>query len=306
MTKSKYDLISIVIPFYNEEDNVCAMLENVTSVLTSKYNYEIIAIDDGSTDSTFAQLKEVNKNIPELCIIKFRRNFGQTQAMQAGIDHAAGNIIITMDGDLQNDPADIPNLLSKMEEGFEVVSGWRKQRKDNILRCIPSNVANFLLKYVTGVKIHDNGCSLKAYNASMLKNVRLYSEMHRFIPAFVFLRGARISELIVTHHPRTRGVSKYGFSRIWKVFIDLFTLRLVLNFSERPMTWFGLLGLLSLIISVLLFAILLADWEPQIVWPGVTLLLGLNGIILIGYGLICELAVRFGNRIKFLGGEVLE
>ena len=306
MTKSKYDLISIVIPFYNEEDNVCAMLENVTSVLTSKYNYEIIAIDDGSTDSTFAQLKEVNKNIPELRIIKFRRNFGQTQAMQAGIDHAAGNIIITMDGDLQNDPADIPNLLSKMEEGFEVVSGWRKQRKDNILRCIPSNVANFLLKYVTGVKIHDNGCSLKAYNASMLKNVRLYSEMHRFIPAFVFLRGARISELIVTHHPRTRGVSKYGFSRIWKVFIDLFTLRLVLNFSERPMTWFGLLGLLSLIISVLLFAILLADWEPQIVWPGVTLLLGLNGIILIGYGLICELAVRFGNRIKFLGGEVLE
>jgi glycosyltransferase involved in cell wall biosynthesis len=296
---------SIVIPFYNEEENIPLMLEKVTEVVDRLAgNYELIAIDDGSTDSTFVTLKEKKSTYPNLKIVKFRRNFGQTQAMQAGIDRASGKIIITMDGDLQNDPADIPLLLSKMAEGYEVVSGWRKKRKDNILRCIPSKVANYLLTYVTGVKIHDNGCSLKAYNASILKNVRLYSEMHRFIPAFAFLRGARVSELVVTHHPRTRGVSKYGFSRIWKVFIDLFTLRLVLNFSERPMAWFGGLGFLSLAISLLLFVKLLADWEPQIVWPGVILLLGINGFILIGYGLICELAVRFGNRIKFLGGEV--
>ena len=295
-----YDLISIVIPFFNEEANVSAMLENVTSVLSSKYNYEIIAIDDGSTDNTFAQLKEVRKKIPELRIIKFRRNFGQTQAMQAGIDNAAGNIIITMDGDLQNDPADIPNLLTKMAEGYDVVSGWRKQRKDNILRCIPSKVANFLLQYVTGVKIHDNGCSLKAYDASILKTVRLYSEMHRFIPAFAFLRGARVGELVVKHHPRTRGVSKYGFSRIWKVLIDLFTLRLVLNFSERPMVWFGLMSSSSLSLAALVLFCLIYNWPPNgIVWPGTVLLLVFNSFVLFGYGLICELSVRFRGRADY-------
>ena len=295
-----YDLISIVIPFFNEEANVSAMLENVTSVLSSKYNYEIIAIDDGSTDGTFAQLKGVRKKIPELRIIKFRRNFGQTQAMQAGIDNAAGNIIITMDGDLQNDPADIPNLLAKMAEGYDVVSGWRKQRKDNILRCIPSKVANFLLQYVTGVKIHDNGCSLKAYDASILKTVRLYSEMHRFIPAFAFLRGARVGELVVKHHPRTRGVSKYGFSRIWKVLIDLFTLRLVLNFSERPMVWFGLMSSSLLSLAALVLFCLIYNWPPNgIVWPGTVLLLVFNSFVLFGYGLICELSVRFRGRADY-------
>ena len=295
-----YDLISIVIPFFNEEANVSAMLENVTSVLSSKYNYEIIAIDDGSTDNTFAQLKEVRKKNPELRIIKFRRNFGQTQAMQAGIDNAAGNIIITMDGDLQNDPADIPNLLAKMAEGYDVVSGWRKQRKDNILRCIPSKVANFLLQYVTGVKIHDNGCSLKAYDASILKTVRLYSEMHRFIPAFAFLRGARVGELVVKHHPRTRGVSKYGFSRIWKVLIDLFTLRLVLNFSERPMVWFGLMSSSLLSLAALVLFCLIYNWPPNgIVWPGTVLLLVFNSFVLFGYGLICELSVRFRGRADY-------
>ena len=295
-----YDLISIVIPFFNEEANVSAMLENVTSVLSSKYNYEIIAIDDGSTDSTFAQLKGVRKNIPELRIIKFRRNFGQTQAMQAGIDNAVGNIIITMDGDLQNDPADIPNLLAKMAEGYDVVSGWRKQRKDNILRCIPSKVANFLLQYVTGVKIHDNGCSLKAYDASILKTVRLYSEMHRFIPAFAFLRGARVGELVVKHHPRTRGVSKYGFSRIWKVLIDLFTLRLVLNFSERPMVWFGIMSSSSLSLAAIIILGLIFNWPQNgIVWPGTVLLLIFNSFVLFGYGLICELSVRFRGRANY-------
>ena len=304
--KKDMDIIkySIVIPFYNEEKNVEPMVMKVTSVLKRlESKYEIIVVDDGSTDQTFARLKDIKKSNCYLKIIKFRRNFGQTQAMQAGIDHAKGDIIITMDGDLQNDPEDIPHLIAKMREGYEVVSGWRKKRKDNILRCIPSKVANFLLTYVTGVKIHDNGCSLKAYDAKILKKVRLYSEMHRFIPAFAFLRGARVGELVVSHHPRTRGVSKYGFSRIWKVFIDLFTLRLVLNFSDRPMLWFGTMGIFSVLLSLGLIFWLLFDCVPQIVWPGVAVLLGWNGFILFGYGLICELAVKFDSSLNFGSGK---
>ena len=288
---------SIIIPFYNEEDNVLLMLKKVSVVMDRlPGHYEIIAVDDGSSDQTFVKLKEEKAKYPCLRIIKFRRNFGQTPAMQAGIDHARGDVIITMDGDLQNDPEDIPALLEKMKEGYEVVSGWRKNRKDNILRCIPSIVANILLRWVTGVKIHDNGCSLKVYNAAILKKVRLYSEMHRFIAAFAFLRGAKITELVVRHHPRTRGQSKYGFSRIWKVFIDLFTLRLVLNFSERPMLWFGAMGFVSLSLALIILIVILLDWHRQVVWPGVLLLLAFNAFIFFGYGLICELAVLHGKR----------
>lgn len=287
---------SIVVPFYNEEENIRPMLERVSKVMDDlSENYEIIAIDDGSSDTTFSKLVEGKERYPKLKIIKFRRNFGQTQAMQAGIDHACGEFIITMDGDLQNDPADIPKLLEKMQEGYEVVSGWRKNRKDNILRCIPSIVANFLLTYVTGVKIHDNGCSLKVYNAGILKKVRLYSDMHRFITAFAFLRGAKVAEIIVNHHPRTRGESKYGFSRIWKVLIDLFTLRLVLNFSEKPMAWFGSAGLFSLCFAAALFFWKSFYSDSTLVWPGVMILLTVNAFVLFGYGLVCELAVNFSK-----------
>jgi glycosyltransferase involved in cell wall biosynthesis len=293
---------SIVIPFFNEEESVPPMLEKVSAAMDGiPGSYEIIAVDDGSTDATFSRLKEGKQKHPNLKIIKFRRNFGQTPAMQAGIDHASGDIIITMDGDLQNDPEDIPKLLTKMKEGYEVVSGWRKKRKDNILRCIPSKVANFLLTYVTGVKIHDNGCSLKAYKAKVLKNVRLYSDMHRFITAFAVFQGAKVAELVVKHHPRTLGASKYGFSRIWKVLIDLFTLRLILNFSERPMVWFGAMGFVSLFLTLAMLAYQLLNWSVQIVWPGLILLLGFNTIALFGYGLVCELAVHFGKRIKYHG-----
>ena len=291
--------ISIVIPFYNEEENIDRMVERVVSELQQvTEHYEIIAVDDGSKDNTYEKLCEIKKKTANLRIIKFRRNFGQTQAMQAGIDHARGNIIITMDGDLQNDPADIPALVAKMAEGYEVVSGWRKKRKDNILRCIPSKIANYLLCYVTGVKIHDNGCSLKAYNASVLKKVRLYSEMHRFIPAFAFLRGGRVTEIVVRHHPRVRGESKYGFSRIWKVFLDLFTLRLILNFSERPMSWFGALGLISLLFAIGILMYLLFNWQQQIVWPGIMLLCAHNALFILGCGLVSELSVRFSGDIK--------
>jgi len=291
--------ISIVIPFYNEEENIDSMMERVVSELQQLTDHhEIIAVDDGSKDNTYKRLCAVKKKTANLRIIKFRRNFGQTQAMQAGIDHARGDVIITMDGDLQNDPADIPALIAKMAEGYEVVSGWRKKRKDNILRCIPSKIANYLLCYVTGVKIHDNGCSLKAYNASILKKVRLYSEMHRFIPAFACLRGARVTEIVVKHHPRVRGQSKYGFSRIWKVFLDLFTLRLILNFSERPMIWFGTLGMISLVSALVIFMYLLFSWQKLIVWPGIMLLCAHNALFILGCGLISELSVRFGTDIK--------
>lgn len=291
---------SAVIPFYNEEENIPLMIEKVSNALQSiEGTHEIIAVDDGSSDNTFAVLKQVKIKIPALKIIKFRCNFGQTQAMQAGIDHAKGNIIITMDGDLQNDPADIQILLDKMAEGYDVVSGWRKKRKDNIMRRIPSIAANFLLNFVTGVKIHDNGCSLKAYKKSFLKKVRLYSEMHRFITAFAFLQGARVGEIVVQHHPRTMGESKYGFSRIWKVFFDLFTLRLILNFGHRPMAWFGMLGFFSIFIALLLLGLQLISKDFFLVWDGVAILFGLNGFILFSYGLICEYAVKYGhNKIK--------
>ena len=273
------------------------MLQKVETALQYvEGSYEIIAVDDGSTDETFAVLKKAKLQTHALRIIKFRRNFGQTQAMQAGIDHARGKVIITMDGDLQNDPADISNLLDKMNEGYDVVSGWRKNRKDSILRVIPSKVANLLLTFVTGVKIHDNGCSLKAYNTSILKKTRLYSEMHRFIPAFSYLHGARVGEIVVQHHPRTLGTSKYGFSRIWKVFFDLFTLRLILNFTNRPMKWFGMLGLFSIIIALFIFIIQITSvkWHLILVWFG--LLFSLNGFILLGYGLVCEMAVKYGDN----------
>ncbi|MBC8439477.1 MAG: glycosyltransferase family 2 protein [Deltaproteobacteria bacterium] len=293
---------SVIIPFYNEEENIPPMLEKVSVAMNGiDGSYEIIAVDDGSSDATFSRLKEGKQKYPNLKIIKFRRNFGQTPAMQAGIDHASGGIIITMDGDLQNDPEDIHKLLEKMKEGYDVVSGWRKKRKDNILRCIPSKVANFLLTYVTGVKIHDNGCSLKVYNAKILKQVRLYSEMHRFITAFAFLRGAKVAELVVKHHPRTLGVSKYGFSRIWKVFIDLFTLKLVLNFSERPMVWFGAMSFVSIFISMAMLFYRLIFWSSQIVWPGLILFFAFNAFVLLGYGLVCELAVHFAGRINYYG-----
>lgn len=290
---------SIVIPFYNEEESIPLMLEKVSDIMEKLgQHYEIIAVDDGSSDATFRTLKEKKQRYPCLKIIKFRRNFGQTQAMQAGIDYAKGRIIVTMDGDLQNDPADIPKLLGKMKDGYEVVSGWRKKRKDNILRCIPSKVANFLLTYVTGVQIHDNGCSLKAYDAKILKRVKLYSEMHRFIPAFAFLRGARVGELVVNHHPRKMGKSKYGFSRIWKVLIDLFTLRLVLNFAERPMIYFGGASLISLLIATIVLFFQIVNWKNEIIWMGTIILFAINTFILLGYGLICELSVNFSKQEK--------
>ncbi len=206
---------------------------------TLNLEYEILFVDDGSSDNTFAVAAELARHDPRLRVIKFRRNFGQTPAMAAGIDHARGRIIITMDGDLQNDPRDIPLFIEQIEAGHDIVVGWRHNRKDKLIsRKIPSRIANWLIGKVTGVPIKDNGCSLKAYRASVIKNVKLYSEMHRFIPAMANLSGARIAEIKVRHHARRFGESKYGLSRVYKVLIDLAGIKTIRAASAAPTLWF--------------------------------------------------------------------
>lgn len=205
----------------------------------------MIFVDDGSTDGTFELLRKLAEGDPNLKVIRFRRNFGQTPALSAGFDHAKGEIVVTMDGDLQNDPADIKRLIEKLEEGYDVVAGWRADRKDNpLLRKLPSWLANRLIKRTTGIKLHDFGCTLRAYRREIVKDMKLYGEMHRFIPALAALVGARIAEIKVRHHPRLRGRSKYGLSRTIKVLLDLVTVNFLLRYGTRPIQIFGLIGLI--------------------------------------------------------------
>ena len=230
-------LISIVVPVYNEEENVCLLFEKIQAVCeTIGETYEVLFVDDGSHDDTFAVLSELSKQKPELKVIRFEKNAGQTAAMAAGFEFAQGQRIISMDGDLQNDPADIPKLLEKLDEGYDLVCGWRKKRQDKFLtRRVPSIVANWIIGKVTRVPIHDNGCSLKAYRASVIKQVPLYGEMHRFIPAMSTVIGARIAEIVVTHHPRRFGESKYGLGRIWRVMLDIIAFKFIISvFASRP------------------------------------------------------------------------
>jgi glycosyltransferase involved in cell wall biosynthesis len=214
-------------------------------------SHEIIFIDDGSTDATYRLISELHLKDPQVKVIKFRKNYGQTSAMAAGFEYARGEIIVSMDGDLQNDPDDIPRLLVKIDEGYDVVCGWRKNRQDKLwTRRLPSVVANWIIAHMTGVRIHDNGCSLKAYRGSVIKNVALYGEMHRFIPAMSMLAGARITEIVVQHHPRRFGKSKYGISRTWKVALDIINVKMITSFASRPAHWFGLLSLLFILIGL--------------------------------------------------------
>jgi glycosyltransferase involved in cell wall biosynthesis len=254
--------LSIVIPVFNEQENISLLYREIKLAIDPlKILYEIIFVDDGSQDNTFRQLKalkatEITKNDNNFLmtkIIRFSRNFGQTAAMQAGFDHATGDVVIAMDGDLQNDPKDIPRLLKKLNEGYDVVSGWRKDRKDRkISRIIPSKIANWLISKITGVYVHDNGCSLKAYRKSVLESVKLYSDMHRFIPALTTLAGANIAELVVNHRPRRYGVTKYGLSRTWRVLCDIITVKMIIHFNERPLVWFLLLSTVFLALGVFL------------------------------------------------------
>ena len=244
--------LSIVIPIFNEEGNLEELYDRLTNALVPiKQSYEIIFVDDGSTDRSFEISRQIAQIDPNVRSIRFRRNFGQTAAMSAGFDHARGDVIIPMDADLQNDPLDIERLLQKLDEGYDVVSGWRADRKDGfILRRLPSIFANRLIGRLTGVHLHDFGCTLKAYRREIIENINLYGELHRFIPVLAKLVGAEIAEIKVKHHPRTRGKSKYGISRTIRVVLDLITIKFLMSYSTRPIQIFGLMGLLSLLTGV--------------------------------------------------------
>lgn len=237
--------LSIVVPLYNEEESVKLLVERISAVMEHKLiDYELILVDDGSKDATWKRIEALKVSYPKLRGIKFRRNFGQTAAMVAGFDNARGKFIATMDGDLQNDPADIPRMLIKMDrEGCDIVSGWRKNRKDQYSRVLPSQIANFIISKSTGVYLHDYGCSLKVYRAEIIRALNAYGEMHRFFPALASMTGATVVEIPVNHHPRRYGASKYGFERIFKVFTDIFAMNLIIRFSSTPLLGFALFSL---------------------------------------------------------------
>jgi len=237
--------LSVVVPLYNEEESLRPLYAAIIGgVEPLGVSFEIIFVDDGSRDGTVRIADEIARADPRVCLVKFRRNYGQTPAMAAGIAEARGEIIVTMDGDLQNDPADIGELLARIDEGNDIVVGWRYDRQDKLwTRKVPSRIANALIARVTGVPIRDNGCSLKAYRACLIKQIPLYSEMHRFIPAMASIAGPQIAEIRVRHHARRFGHSKYGLSRVYKVLLDLMVIKTVASFTARPMLWFGMLSL---------------------------------------------------------------
>jgi glycosyltransferase involved in cell wall biosynthesis len=291
--------VSVVIPLYNEEENVRELHARLSEVLgTIGTDYEILFIDDGSTDGTLALLQELQARDRNIVVLSLRRNFGQTAAFAAGFDYSRGDIIITMDGDLQNDPRDIPKLIELMKDN-DLVSGWRKKRKDPFIsRRLPSIIANWLISRVTGVNLHDYGCSLKAYKRDVIKNLKLYGEMHRFIPAVASWYGVRVAEVETTHHPRLRGKSKYGISRTVKVVLDLITVKFLQSFSTKPLQFFGPFGLLSgaLGFFVSLYLTLEKLFLGKDIGGRPLLLLGalliIVGIQFIGMGLLGEMMVR--------------
>jgi glycosyltransferase involved in cell wall biosynthesis len=288
--------ISIIVPVYNEAANVDELYERLIAVIDRPA--ELIFVDDGSTDDTAARLQRIAERDPRLVLICFRRNFGQTAALSAGIDHARGRTIVPIDGDLQNDPSDIPRLLDRLDEGFDVVSGWRVDRKDPLHRRLPSVIANRLVSAISGVRLHDYGCSLKAYRRSVLEDVRLYGEMHRFVPIYASWQGARVTELPVAHHPRVRGQSNYGMERTLKVVLDLLVVKFLSSYLTKPIYVFGGFGIVSLIIASIAFVTMvylrlagLADFV-QTPLPLVVVMFVLVGCLSILLGLVAELTVR--------------
>lgn len=248
--------ISVIIPVYNEEDNLELLYDKLLISLTStNRTWEVILIDDGSKDASFVELTKLAQSDKRVKVIRFVRNFGQTAALAAGIEHAQGKVIIPMDADLQNDPADINALLDKMDEGYDVVSGWRKERKDGLwLRLIPSWTANKIISSISKVRLHDYGCSLKAYRREVIKDVRLYGEMHRFVPIYATWQGARVTEIPVTHHARKYGQSKYGINRTFKVVLDLITVKFMSTYFTKPIYVFGSAGMISFLVAMAAFA----------------------------------------------------
>jgi glycosyltransferase involved in cell wall biosynthesis len=297
--------ISVVVPIYNEVENVRLLYTAIREVLdTLGRPCEILLVDDGSTDGTWEILHELAASDPQLRVILFRKNFGQSAAMGAGFRASRGELVVAMDGDLQNDPKDIPRLIRKIEEGYDVVSGWRKNRKDGlIIRKIPSRIANRLICSVTDVRLHDTGCSLKIFRKAVIDRIRLYGELHRFIPALARVEGARIAELVVAHHPRRFGESKYNITRTFRVLMDLSSLNLFIKYLGNPLRFFGRIGFV-----ILFFGLLSAAWAGWLAldqhWPVAELnilitlifLLGATGFQFVFYGLIASLIVKTGSR----------
>lgn len=292
--------LSIVVPIYNEVESIPRLLDAISTCLNEHaLSYEIICVDDGSRDGSDALLKTEAQQRTDLKAVILRRNYGQTPAMAAGFGQARGNVIVTIDGDLQNDPADIPVLVEKLSEGYDLVSGWRKNRQDaSLTRVLPSKIANWLIGRVTGVKLHDYGCSLKAYRSELVADMNLYGELHRFLPALAFIEGARITEIPVRHHARQFGKSKYGLDRTFRVVMDLLTVSFMRKFLTRPMHVFGLFGLVSLLSGTaigLYLAILKLGFgedigqRPLLILAVVLFLAGLN---LFSFGLLAEISMR--------------
>jgi glycosyltransferase involved in cell wall biosynthesis len=323
MTKTtnykKQPQISVVAPLLDEQDNLLALYEQITRALAGRYEYELIFIDDGSTDRGFEILKGFQAADPRVRVIRFRRNFGQTAALSAGFKHARGDVVVALDADLQNDPADIPMLVAKLDEGYDVVSGWRKKRHDNALkRLLPSKMANWLISRITGVRLHDFGCTLKAYRREVLAETRLYGEMHRFIPALACWSGAKVVECVVNHRPRTGGKAKYGLGRTVKVILDLITVKFLGSFSTKPIYIFGGLGGLTALGAMLSgLAVLYQKFispthlamnrNPLLV---LTAMLITSTIQFILMGLLAELLVRTyhesQNRPTYVIRDILE
>jgi len=292
--------LSIVIPVHNESPNIKPLYDELTQTL-SQYgrSYELLIVDDGSTDDSFEQLAALQARDPRLRVIRFRRNFGQTAAFAAGIKHARGRLIVTSDGDLQNDPRDIPAMVALIEEGNDIVCGWRKDRKDTfVTRRIPSVLANKLISWATGVPLHDYGCSLKVFRAEVVKPLRLYGEMHRFLPAIASQIGVKIAEMVVNHRPRRAGVTKYGLSRTIRVVLDLATVKFLLSYSTRPLQIFGLIGLLAGGLGALITGYLgyVRLFQHQGIAERPLLLLGVMlvfiGVQLLTFGLLAEVMAR--------------
>lgn len=292
-------LLSVIIPVYNEEKNISALYDELKPVLGKAFpRHEIMFVDDGSRDKTFSVVEELHRKDPKVKGIRFRRNYGQTAAMSAGFAAAKGDVIVTMDGDLQNDPKDIPALVSKIEEGFGVVSGWRYNRQDPFLsKVIPSFFSNLLARWLTGMKIHDYGCSLKAYRKDALKDIKLYGEMHRYIPAIVAMSGFSIAEVKVNHRQRTFGKSKYNFSRLLKGMLDLLYIKFWTTYGTRPLHLFGLLGVIQYFIAFVIFIEqLIKAFIVRALSIGPLLLLSvmlvITGTLFILFGFLGEIMIR--------------
>ncbi len=292
--------ISITVPIHNEQENIELLYKDMIKTLEPMgADFEIIFVNDGSEDESAVILNSLAKQNPGIKVIHLLRNYGQTHAMMAGFDHASGDIIISMDGDNQNDPSDIPKLLAKMDEGYDVVSGWRKDRKDaRISRIIPSRIANWLISKIAGVSLHDYGCSLKAYRKEVIKDVKLYGEMHRFIPVFTSWRGAKVAEIVVNHRPRQLGVSHYGISRVPRVMLDLALIKFLDKQLQHPIHFFGGFGLINLLFAFITFSMMIyykfcgGKSFIETPLPILTVLFVMMGCVAILMGIVAEILMR--------------